>query len=187
MSRPGALFDRQAAILRVIQDWITEHGEAPTVREIGARVGLAPPDRSPTSWAGSKPGALSAGPEAGGAPAACAREVSFLRRGSGTRPGAQSEQCSRGALRRAPGGCAICVVQAGGQVRGCGRSRRVIAGVSRRGCCCWRRRTGSPTCWAVHSAWWSQSPPAASASTRPAPTVKATRLPCSALAWHQCR
>ncbi|MFE9912902.1 LexA family protein [Streptomyces clavifer] len=41
MSRPGVLSDRQAAILRVIQDWITEHGEAPTDREIGARVGLA--------------------------------------------------------------------------------------------------------------------------------------------------
>ncbi|MFD8803336.1 LexA family protein [Streptomyces atroolivaceus] len=41
MSRPGVLSARQAAILRVIQDWITEHGEAPTVREIGARVGLA--------------------------------------------------------------------------------------------------------------------------------------------------
>ncbi|MEU1121999.1 winged helix DNA-binding protein [Streptomyces sp. NPDC005899] len=32
--------DRQAAILRVIQDWITEPGEVPTVREIGARVDL---------------------------------------------------------------------------------------------------------------------------------------------------
>lgn len=41
MSRPDVLSDRQAAILRVIQDWITEHGESPTDREIGARVGLA--------------------------------------------------------------------------------------------------------------------------------------------------
>ncbi|MEU5417621.1 hypothetical protein [Streptomyces clavifer] len=35
MSRPDVLSDRQAAILRVIQDWITEHGESPTDREIG--------------------------------------------------------------------------------------------------------------------------------------------------------
>ncbi|MFF5900908.1 hypothetical protein ACFY8O_34030 [Streptomyces argenteolus] len=41
MSGPGVLSDRQVAILRVIGDWITEHGEAPTVREIGAGVGLA--------------------------------------------------------------------------------------------------------------------------------------------------
>ncbi|MFG3179841.1 MarR family transcriptional regulator [[Kitasatospora] papulosa] len=41
MSRPDVLSARQAAILRVIGDWIIEHGEAPTVREIGARVGLA--------------------------------------------------------------------------------------------------------------------------------------------------
>ncbi|MGQ4339904.1 MarR family transcriptional regulator [[Kitasatospora] papulosa] len=41
MSGPNILSDRQEAILRVIGDWIVEHGEAPTVREIGARVGLA--------------------------------------------------------------------------------------------------------------------------------------------------
>ncbi|MBD2835183.1 hypothetical protein ID871_32235 [Streptomyces pratensis] len=41
MTRPDTLSTRQIAILRVIGDWIIEHGEAPTVREIGARVGLA--------------------------------------------------------------------------------------------------------------------------------------------------
>ncbi|MFJ8770126.1 LexA family protein [Streptomyces clavifer] len=32
---------RQVAILHVIGDWTIEHGEAPTVREFGARVGVA--------------------------------------------------------------------------------------------------------------------------------------------------
>ncbi|MFJ3439246.1 hypothetical protein ACIPMU_37710 [Streptomyces cyaneofuscatus] len=32
---------RQEAILRLIRSWIIEHGEAPTVRQIGPRVGLS--------------------------------------------------------------------------------------------------------------------------------------------------
>ncbi|MFJ6466797.1 hypothetical protein ACIQM0_38310 [Streptomyces sp. NPDC091387] len=41
MSRTHVLSDRQTVILRVIGDWVIEYGEAPTGREIGARVGLA--------------------------------------------------------------------------------------------------------------------------------------------------
>lgn len=32
---------RQEAILRLIRSWITEHGEGPTIRQIGERVGLS--------------------------------------------------------------------------------------------------------------------------------------------------
>ncbi|MFF2236245.1 LexA family protein [Streptomyces anulatus] len=35
-----ALSARQEAIIAVIRSWLTEHGEGPTVRELGARVGL---------------------------------------------------------------------------------------------------------------------------------------------------
>ncbi|MBK5993332.1 hypothetical protein JHN53_17120 [Streptomyces sp. MBT58] len=41
MRREGALSVRQEAILRLIRSWIIEHGEGPTVRQIGARVGLS--------------------------------------------------------------------------------------------------------------------------------------------------
>jgi SOS-response transcriptional repressor LexA len=39
------LTDRQERIVGVIRGWIREHGEAPTVKEIGEAVGL----RSPSS------------------------------------------------------------------------------------------------------------------------------------------
>ncbi|MER5973324.1 hypothetical protein ABT112_26960 [Streptomyces sp. NPDC002055] len=32
---------RQAQILRALREWITEHGEAPSVRELGVQVGLS--------------------------------------------------------------------------------------------------------------------------------------------------
>ncbi|MFD7859136.1 LexA family protein [Streptomyces microflavus] len=32
---------RQEAIMRLIRFWIIEHGEGPTIRQIGARVGLS--------------------------------------------------------------------------------------------------------------------------------------------------
>ncbi|MGW0554413.1 LexA family protein [Streptomyces sp. NPDC002926] len=32
---------RQVSILRCITEWIADHGEAPSVREIGQRVGLS--------------------------------------------------------------------------------------------------------------------------------------------------
>ncbi|MEU6628448.1 hypothetical protein ABZ905_09150 [Streptomyces parvus] len=32
---------RQEAVMAVIRSWLTEHGHGPTVREIGARVGLS--------------------------------------------------------------------------------------------------------------------------------------------------
>ncbi|GAA3779208.1 LexA family protein [Streptomyces chiangmaiensis] len=35
------LTERQERILKCIRDWITEHGEAPSVREIGQAVGLS--------------------------------------------------------------------------------------------------------------------------------------------------
>ncbi|MEU0382619.1 hypothetical protein ABZ093_35845 [Streptomyces cyaneofuscatus] len=37
----GALSERQEAIMRVIRSWIVEHGQAPTIRQIGERVGLS--------------------------------------------------------------------------------------------------------------------------------------------------
>ncbi|MDX2407286.1 winged helix DNA-binding protein [Streptomyces microflavus] len=41
MRGDGALSVRQDAILRLIRSWIIEHGEGPTIRQIGARVGLS--------------------------------------------------------------------------------------------------------------------------------------------------
>ncbi|MFH9345750.1 hypothetical protein [Streptomyces globisporus] len=38
---PRPLTARQEAVLAVIRSWLTEHGHGPTVREIGARVGLS--------------------------------------------------------------------------------------------------------------------------------------------------
>ncbi|MEU8598876.1 hypothetical protein ACF1A3_34005 [Streptomyces globisporus] len=38
---PLPLTARQEAVLAVIRSWLTEHGHGPTVREIGARVGLS--------------------------------------------------------------------------------------------------------------------------------------------------
>ncbi|MFF4229178.1 hypothetical protein [Streptomyces sp. NPDC001820] len=35
------LTERQASILRCVTEWIAEHGEAPSVRETGERVGLS--------------------------------------------------------------------------------------------------------------------------------------------------
>ncbi|MET7616171.1 MarR family transcriptional regulator [Streptomyces sp. NPDC005408] len=35
------LTERQESILRCIREWIAEHGEGPTIREIGERVGLS--------------------------------------------------------------------------------------------------------------------------------------------------
>ncbi|MFF3327542.1 LexA family protein [Streptomyces sp. NPDC002889] len=35
--------DSQAHILRVIRQWIADHGEGPTIREIGQQVGLSGP------------------------------------------------------------------------------------------------------------------------------------------------
>ncbi|WP_405204073.1 winged helix DNA-binding protein [[Kitasatospora] papulosa] len=37
----GAPTDRQAQILRVIRHWIADHGEGPSIRQIGERVGLS--------------------------------------------------------------------------------------------------------------------------------------------------
>ncbi|MEU7484254.1 MarR family transcriptional regulator [Streptomyces sp. NPDC042319] len=37
------LSERQERMLACIREWIAEHGEAPTVREIGRRVGLSSP------------------------------------------------------------------------------------------------------------------------------------------------
>ncbi|MFE2469692.1 LexA family protein [Streptomyces mirabilis] len=34
------LTDRQERIVRCIREWIVEHGEAPTVQEIGEQVGM---------------------------------------------------------------------------------------------------------------------------------------------------
>ncbi|SEB63584.1 repressor LexA [Streptomyces sp. 2131.1] len=40
MSRQAAgLSARQEAVLRGVREWIAEHGEGPSLREIGARVG----------------------------------------------------------------------------------------------------------------------------------------------------
>ncbi|WP_399025884.1 LexA family protein [Streptomyces sp. CS-7] len=39
--RDRALSVRQEAITRLIRSWITEHGEGPTIRQIGASVGLS--------------------------------------------------------------------------------------------------------------------------------------------------
>lgn len=36
-----ALTDRQARILRCVEEWIAEYGEWPTIREIGQEVGLS--------------------------------------------------------------------------------------------------------------------------------------------------
>ncbi|MFJ2154473.1 hypothetical protein ACIOHB_37770 [Streptomyces microflavus] len=41
MKYDGALSDRQEAIMRVIRSSIFEHGQAPTIRQIGERVGLS--------------------------------------------------------------------------------------------------------------------------------------------------
>ncbi|MCT6781455.1 hypothetical protein LXH09_32960 [Streptomyces sp. CS7] len=41
MRRDRALSVRQEAITRLIRSWITEHGEGPTIRQIGASVGLS--------------------------------------------------------------------------------------------------------------------------------------------------
>ncbi|MFD3880787.1 MULTISPECIES: LexA family protein [Streptomyces griseus group] len=41
MRRERPLSVRQEAILFVIRSWIIEHGEGPTVRQIGPRVGLS--------------------------------------------------------------------------------------------------------------------------------------------------
>jgi len=35
------LSPRQEAVLRAVREWIVEYGEGPSVREIGARVGLS--------------------------------------------------------------------------------------------------------------------------------------------------
>ncbi|MFF0059581.1 LexA family protein [Streptomyces microflavus] len=41
MRRDSALSVRQEAIMRLIRSWIIEHGEGPTIRQIGARAGLS--------------------------------------------------------------------------------------------------------------------------------------------------
>ncbi|MFE9912909.1 LexA family protein [Streptomyces clavifer] len=97
----------------VIYDWITERGEAPTVWEIGARVGLASTGSVAYQLGRLETRASSARPDTGGAPGACGPEASFLRRRSGTRQGAQSARCSRAAPRSSRSGCAICAVHAG--------------------------------------------------------------------------
>ncbi|MYS36788.1 MULTISPECIES: hypothetical protein [unclassified Streptomyces] len=38
---PAGLSARQEALLRAIREWIAEHGEGPSVRQVGARVGLS--------------------------------------------------------------------------------------------------------------------------------------------------
>lgn len=38
---PTGLSPRQEAVLRAVREWIAEHGEGPSVRELGARVGLS--------------------------------------------------------------------------------------------------------------------------------------------------
>ncbi|MET9483617.1 MarR family transcriptional regulator [Streptomyces sp. NPDC006638] len=37
----GGPTERQEQILRVVRTWIAEHGEGPTIREIGLEVGLS--------------------------------------------------------------------------------------------------------------------------------------------------
>lgn len=39
--RDDASTERQLQILRVIREWITDHGEGPTIRQIGDQVGLS--------------------------------------------------------------------------------------------------------------------------------------------------
>ncbi|WLQ53640.1 hypothetical protein P8A21_39475 (plasmid) [Streptomyces poriferorum] len=39
--RADALTDRQVQILRVIRNWIADHGEGHSIRQIGERVGLS--------------------------------------------------------------------------------------------------------------------------------------------------
>ncbi|MFJ9656186.1 LexA family protein [Streptomyces microflavus] len=41
MRRERPLSVRQEAIMRLIRSWIIEHGEVPTIRQIGASVGLS--------------------------------------------------------------------------------------------------------------------------------------------------
>ncbi|MFB7435219.1 hypothetical protein ACFCZ5_28180 [Streptomyces microflavus] len=41
MRRERPLSVRQEAIMRRIRSWIIEHGEGPTIRQIGASVGLS--------------------------------------------------------------------------------------------------------------------------------------------------
>ncbi|MET9648604.1 LexA family protein [Streptomyces syringium] len=41
MPSAECLSPRQEAIVRVIREWIVEHGEGPSVREIGEQVGLS--------------------------------------------------------------------------------------------------------------------------------------------------
>ncbi|MFJ9638655.1 LexA family protein [Streptomyces sp. NPDC101178] len=41
MRRERPLSVRQEAIMRLIRSWIIEHGEGPTIRQIGAGVGLS--------------------------------------------------------------------------------------------------------------------------------------------------
>ncbi|WP_267914720.1 LexA family protein [Streptomyces microflavus] len=38
---PRPLSARQEAVMAVVRSWIIEHGHGPTIREIGARVGLS--------------------------------------------------------------------------------------------------------------------------------------------------
>lgn len=40
-SAGGGLSPRQEMVLRVVREWIAEHVEGPSVRQIGARVGLS--------------------------------------------------------------------------------------------------------------------------------------------------
>lgn len=40
LKMPPTLTERQQRVLRAIQDWITEHGYPPTIRELGQRLGI---------------------------------------------------------------------------------------------------------------------------------------------------
>ncbi|MFG2564712.1 LexA family protein [Streptomyces sp. NPDC048567] len=39
--KPAGLSARQEAVLRAVREWIAEHGEGPSLRQVGARVGLS--------------------------------------------------------------------------------------------------------------------------------------------------
>ncbi|MCL7382442.1 hypothetical protein [Streptomyces sp. 35G-GA-8] len=58
MPRPGAhgRTERQLQILRAIRIWITDHGEGPSVRQIGQESGFPVLDRLPTSSPGWRSG-----------------------------------------------------------------------------------------------------------------------------------
>ncbi|MGW0778976.1 LexA family protein [Streptomyces sp. NPDC002835] len=51
----GDFSERQVRILRWMRSYVAVHGEAPSLREIAAGVGLYPRRACCTSWSGSRP------------------------------------------------------------------------------------------------------------------------------------